>query len=140
MPFTPFVVSLIKEKSLFCFCCQSAFFTNEYKAVHSATGLHLELVKVPFPVAHFMFRVCDPPADYNSSLGYMYEDMSEFGLPFRMDGDAVCVCYNCHKNIHELALDICRERIPGFKGNTPLPRILANATFNYYVFRPRLAH
>lgn len=106
--------------------------------VHSATGLHLVLEEAENP-HRYVYRVTDPPQKYLFMKDKVLET-SEFGLGKRYKGDAVVVCKKCHTNINALALELCRKRIPGFKGNTPLPRILYEAThqYNKFVWRSRL--
>jgi len=138
MPYEPKIVEWLQSEAKFCYCCGMPFTKLDYIAIHSSTGLHLALCEVDNPV-RYAYKVTDPPEAFKNMKGTILE-LTEFNLGKRYEGDAVAVCKNCHKKIHALALELCRERIPGFKGNTPLPRILHDATHNYnrYVRRSRL--
>ncbi len=135
MPYPANIVKDLQTVSKFCFCCGRKFQVDEYKAVHSATGLHLVLEEGEGGV-RYQYRVTDPPGAYRIMRDRIV-DVNEYAFKFRYFADAVCVCNGCHKGVHKLALELCRSTIPGFSGNTPTPRLLVEATFNYrYYSKP----
>lgn len=133
MSFRDAIVREVQKVSKRCFICDHEFTKKEYKAVHSATGFHLELIELTAPV-RYAYAVTDPPRKYRYMKGRVLE-VDEFLFGFRYFADAVCLCNGCHQDVHSLALELCRERISGFKGNTPTPRLLAEATFKYHTHR-----
>ncbi len=133
MPYTPSIVSEVQRVSPRCFICNHKFGRKEYRPVHSGSGYHLRLREAENPV-RYVYEAMDPPTIYGYMKGKFLET-DEFIFGFRYFADAVCVCNGCHQDIHTLALDLCRENLPGFTGNTPLPRLLVEATFNYHYYR-----
>lgn len=133
MPYRDAIVREVQKISKRCFICNHKFGKREYKAVHSGTGYHLEVKEVEDPV-RYVYVVTDAPEEYGYMKGKTIEP-EEFCFGFRYFADAVCLCNGCHQDVHSLALELCRERISEFKGNTPTPRLLAEATFKYHTYR-----
>lgn len=132
MPYTQAITRDLRKISTVCYCCPTLFKEGEYKAIHSATGLHLVLEEADKP-PRYVYRVTDPPEAYAFMMNSRLE-VNEFAFGFRYFADAVCVCNSCHIAIHALALDLCRDSIPDFAGNTPTPRLLVEATFNLKMY------
>lgn len=125
----------VQKVSPRCFVCNKRFGRREYKPVHSGCGLHLELMRDYEPY-RYVYLVTDPPLAYKF-MDHRIIEVDEFKVfGFRYFADAVCVCHSCHRAIHALALELCRQAIPGFSGNTPTPRLLAEATFNFNLYPP----
>lgn len=135
MPYSKFIAGVMTSKSRVCYCCGMPFTRLDQKAIHSMTGFHYEAVCLSKPEPHYMLIARDVPLEYGYMLGHVCEDLLEFGIPFSMDGDAVCLCVPCHKRVHKLALELSRDRNPDFKGNTPTPRNLVDATRNYHKYK-----
>lgn len=134
MTYKSSIAEEVKMTSKKCFCCGKKFQPDEYKAVHSMTGLHLELEETTTEPYRYVYRVTDPPKLYSFMMGRVLEtDEYEFG--FRYNADAVCLCNRCHKLVHAVALELCVLRIPEFRGNTPTPKLLIDATVNLRKYR-----
>ncbi len=133
MSFRDSIVKEVQRVSKRCFICNRKFGKREYKAIHSGTGYHLELREAENPV-RYVYVATDVPDEYSYMKGHILET-NDFIFGFRYFADAVCVCNGCHQDIHSLALELCRDKIPGFEGNTPTPRLLTEATFCYHKYR-----
>lgn len=133
MAFIPSIVLEVQRVSPRCFICNHKFARKEYRPVHSGSGFHLRLREVSNPI-RYVYEVMDPPGIYRYMKGKLLE-IGEFSFGFRYFADAVCVCNGCHRDIHTLALELNRQRIPDFSGSTPLPRLLVEATFSYHLHR-----
>ncbi len=135
MPYDPKIVEEVKRLFPNCFICGIPFEDNEFSAVHSGTGYHFVLVPSDDPGEKYRYKTTCPPDGHPEMMGVTFAigEFKQFG--FRYFADAVRVHHHCHKRIHALALQLCKENIPGFKGNGVTAHLLAEATFNFKFYR-----
>lgn len=90
---------------------------------HSATSFHI----VGGPER---FLVTDPPLDMRRFKGkYFPRNMFLVGI-YNLPDDAFCVCPNCHRGIHVLALKETKRQFPDHKGKNAHWAILERITLD----------
>lgn len=137
MPYEKSHADWIKSEAKFCFCCKQAFVGREYREVHSKTGFHFMLDETES--GRQVFRVTTIPEALDWMNVEYFELENEFRITDKYAADAVVVHHHCHVEVNLIALQLCRERVPDFQGNTPLPRYLNEATNHFLTYRLKYA-
>lgn len=123
MPFPERIRRHEVHKATTCGICHDALPREAYVEAHSFTSLHL-VRKGDGRDNKYM--VTDPPLDQDHLRG-MYVNGDDYGLDGSQETDAVCLCPECHNEIHRIALAEARLDA-SFKGINPPPELLSEVT------------
>ncbi|KKQ92644.1 MAG: hypothetical protein UU16_C0037G0005 [Candidatus Woesebacteria bacterium GW2011_GWA2_40_7] len=126
MPFPERVCREEKLATFSCAACDKKFSSPDEGELHSKTGLHLvreENSKKP------RYRVTHASGGHSILKGKTISRSSVIGYE-NGKNDSVCLCKDCHKEIHRLAL--AEAKLKGnFPGNATPPQILEEVTHTY---------
>lgn len=122
MPFPESLRQRETEKATKCAICLEPAPEDAYLEAHSITSLHLVLDK---DSGGNRYIVTDPPTGHEILRGRTIS--AKAYLNGQKDHDAVCICAECHDEIHRIALAEARLD-KNFRGKSPSPKILEEVT------------
>jgi hypothetical protein len=127
MPFPERIRQIEIEKSTNCGVCDNPFAPNEVVEVHSITSLHLVYKDGKYVVT-------DPTAGHEALRGKAISS-GVYSPEETKDSDGICLCGQCHDEIHRIALAEARLD-QNFIGNAPSPKMLEDVTL-FFVNRKK---
>lgn len=126
MPFPERIRHKEKLAAFKCAACDKKFNSPDEGELHSKTGLHLVKNRKSKKQG---YKVTNTPEGHSTLRGKTISRSSFIGHKDR-DNDGVCLCKDCHIEVHRLAL--AEAKIRGdFPGNATPPRILEEITQDF---------
>ncbi|QQG41818.1 MAG: hypothetical protein HYV90_00700 [Candidatus Woesebacteria bacterium] len=123
MPFPERIRREEKLAAFTCAACNKKFSSPDEGELHSKTGLHLVKDKRS---KKSRFKVTSAPEGHSILKGKTISRASFISHEDK-DNDSVCLCKNCHTEVHRLALAEAKTR-GNFPGNATPPQILEEVT------------
>ncbi len=126
MPFPERIRREEKLAAFTCAACDKRFKSPDEGELHSKTGLHLVKER---GAKKSRYKVTSTPEGHSILKGKTIS-RSSFISHEDGDNDSVCLCKNCHTEVHRLALIEAKSR-GNFPGNATPPQILEEVTADY---------